>query len=78
MSLVMAYAKEREASLQFELVEWLSHPPWDEGMAVAVAWIILAAGARWRAEPAWIDRAGRALGGYFLICLVLSLVDSWW
>lgn len=32
------------------------------GMAIAASWLMLAIGGRWRSEPSWIDRAGRALG----------------
>ena len=32
------------------------------GIAVIVAWTMLAVQGRWRNEPSWIDRAGRVLG----------------
>jgi hypothetical protein len=43
----------------------------DVGLAVIGAWVVLASGRRWGAEPSWIDRMGRLLGtcwiGLFLI-----------
>jgi hypothetical protein len=49
--------------------------------AVIAAWILLAATGRWRAEPTFIDRAGRALGAYWialgLVRLVLSAFGLW-
>ena len=38
------------------LLFWLSVLP------VATAWMALALGRRWRPEPSWVDRTGRALG----------------
>jgi hypothetical protein len=32
------------------------------GVAVMGVWLCLAVGRRWRAEPSWVDRLGRALG----------------
>ena len=34
----------------------------DTGLAVAAVWMTLLLTGRWRAEPSWIDRAGRILG----------------
>jgi hypothetical protein len=45
------------------------------GVAVAASWLILLASGRWRAEPSWIDRAGRAFGWFWILTLPLS---SWW
>ena len=36
------------------------------GMTVLVGWMILLIGGRWRAEPTWIDRLGRAIGVYWI------------
>jgi hypothetical protein len=36
------------------------------GLAVAVAWVALAATERWRPEPSWIDRLGRLLGAFWI------------
>jgi hypothetical protein len=41
------------------------------GIAVIGAWLALAAPGRWRPEPTWIDRLGRALG---LTWIAVSLV----
>ena len=43
--------------------------------AVAVAWILLAAGRRWRPEPHWLDRTGRVLGWFWVAMIPLS---CWW
>jgi hypothetical protein len=39
------------------------------GLAVTAAWLTLALGGRWRPEPSWIDRAGRALGACWIVLL---------
>jgi hypothetical protein len=49
----------------------------ETGLAVAAAWMALLLTGRWRAEPSWIDRAGRILGvlwiGYFIGLRLWSL-----
>jgi hypothetical protein len=37
------------------------------GEIVAVTWIVLILSGFWRSEPSWIDRAGRALGVYWIL-----------
>jgi hypothetical protein len=37
------------------------------GLAVYFVWMTIIAGGRWRAEPDWIDRVGRALGTYWIM-----------
>jgi hypothetical protein len=37
------------------------------GLSVFVAWMTLLVGGRWRAEPDWLDRAGRVFGAYWMI-----------
>jgi hypothetical protein len=37
------------------------------GEIVAVTWIVLVLSGFWRSEPSWIDRAGRALGVYWIL-----------
>ena len=37
------------------------------GLAVFFAWLTLLAGGRWRTEPDWVDRAGRAFGAYWIV-----------
>jgi hypothetical protein len=44
------------------------------GGAVASVWIVMWLGGTWRAEPSWIDRAGRALGIYWI---TTSVVFGW-
>lgn len=47
------------------------------GLAVAVAWMVLAMSGRCRPESSWIDRLGRALGVYWiLVALLLSLLSE--
>ncbi len=36
-------------------------------LAVVVAWVTLLVGRRWRAEPSWVDRLGRALGVFWIV-----------
>ena len=47
--------------------------------AVATAWTTLALNRRWRPEPGWIDRAGRALGVYWLgmvpACILVWILE---
>ena len=45
------------------------------GAAVAASWTLLLVGGQWRPERSWIDRAGRALGGFWIAILPLT---SWW
>ena len=44
------------------------------GGAIASVWIVMWLGRTWRAERSWIDRAGRALGFYWI---VLSVLFGW-
>ena len=41
------------------------------GGAVVSIWIVMGLSGTWRAEPSWIDRAGRALGIYWVSTSVL-------
>lgn len=50
---------------------WYCVTEWT-GTAVLGAWIALILARRWRPEPSWIDRAGRALGLYWIGLLVLA------
>jgi hypothetical protein len=47
------------------------------GCGVGSAWWILALGKRWRAEPSWIDRFGRALGAYWVGMVPLILFRTY-
>ena len=44
------------------------------GLAVTVAWSMLALSGRWRSEPNWLDRVGRSLG---LVWVVLTVLNPW-
>jgi hypothetical protein len=44
------------------------------GLAIAVAWGMLAASGRWRPDGGWVDRCGRTLGIVWIIC---SLATVW-
>jgi hypothetical protein len=33
---------------------------------VAVCWLLMAVGGRWRPEPDWVDRVGRGLGSFWV------------
>jgi hypothetical protein len=45
------------------------------GAAIAASWTFLLVSGRWRPERSWIDRAGRALGWFWILTLPLT---SWW
>jgi hypothetical protein len=45
---------------------WIIRLPWN-GEVVAIAWLILWLSGSWRPEATWIDRAGQALGIYWII-----------
>jgi hypothetical protein len=42
--------------------------------AVIFTWMTLAARGRWRAERSWIDRFGRAVGIYWIVAALLTIV----
>jgi hypothetical protein len=46
-------------------------PMFMSGGAVAAVWIVMRLSGAWRAEPSWIDRAGRGLGIYWVTISVL-------
>jgi hypothetical protein len=52
------------------------------GWAVAVSWFTLVLIGRWRPEPSWVDRWGRALGCTWIIVgpIASLLIDhsTWW
>jgi hypothetical protein len=45
------------------------------GVAVGSGWVLLLVSGRWRAEPSWIDRAGRVLGWFWIAIFPLT---GWW
>ena len=55
------------------LVASLSAPA---GLAVAVAWLGLAASGRWRPQASWIDRLGRGLGATWIGITALTLMPA--
>ncbi|MDG3002655.1 hypothetical protein [Paludisphaera mucosa] len=46
--------------------------------AVGVAWLVQALRRRWRPEPTWIDRSGRALGCCWLGLAAPCAYAMWW
>jgi len=51
--------------IQFRLLRLSSYSA-EVSFAVAGAWLALALGGRWRPEPTWPDRLGRALGASWI------------
>jgi hypothetical protein len=47
------------------------------GAAVASAWLTLALTGRWRPRPDWLDRAGRALGIFWIALIPLVWLDAY-
>jgi hypothetical protein len=45
---------------------WMTRLPWS-GEVAAAAWILLWLSGNWHSEASWIDRAGRALGVYWIV-----------
>jgi hypothetical protein len=57
------------------LFRWGWVASYSAGIAVGAAWMTLALGGRWRPDPSWIDRCGRALGaGWVAVaaCILLA------
>lgn len=48
---------------------WRGHSQ-HPGPAVALTWLGLALSRRWRPEPGWLDRLGRAVGALWLLTLL--------
>jgi hypothetical protein len=44
------------------------------GLAVAGAYLALGAAGLWRSEPSWIDRAGRALGWFWILAALAFIL----
>jgi hypothetical protein len=40
--------------------------------AVGGIWLTLIASGRWRVEPSWIDRFGRAIGFYWIVYILAN------
>jgi hypothetical protein len=47
------------------------------GAAVATAWLTLVLTGRWRPRPDWLDRAGRALGIFWIAIIPLIWLDAY-
>jgi hypothetical protein len=47
------------------------------GGAVGAAWIAMALLCGWRSEPSWVDRAGRLLGGIWLVTIPVIVWIEW-
>jgi hypothetical protein len=54
----------------------LPYIPAEVGCAVAAAWVVQGLSGRWHAEPSWLDRAGRALG-FFWIAMIPPSWFTW-
>lgn len=59
-----------------DVIFWLSSDLTEVGSSVMGAWLILAAGRFWEAEPSAIDRAGRLLGVGWLSMLAAHRLGS--
>ncbi|WP_435008445.1 hypothetical protein P12x_005655 [Tundrisphaera lichenicola] len=56
---------------------WAIATSWTDA-AVLGAWLALWLGRKWRPEPSWIDRMGRALGLYWIVLLAWFLGLQGW
>jgi hypothetical protein len=52
----------------------LNDSPYSVGIAIGVAWVVLALSGRFRPERSWIDRLGRAIGVYWI---GVTLLRAW-
>ena len=59
----------RESRVRGVDASWTVFEPWI-APAVIIAWAALFLGRRWRAEPSWIDRAGRCCGCYWFVASI--------
>jgi hypothetical protein len=50
------------------------HLPMIIGPGVICGWALLVIGKRWCPEPSWVDRAGRALGVFWISWFVLEVI----
>jgi hypothetical protein len=61
------FLSQRHLFLNTDAILWLwAIPMCFIGVAVAAVWAVLWMTGAWRAEPSWIDRAGRILGTYWM------------
>jgi hypothetical protein len=59
----------RESRFSEGDASWITFEPWI-APAVMISWAALFLGRRWRAEPSWIDRAGRCCGCYWIVAAI--------
>lgn len=60
----------------FLFTEWIRASE-ECGYAVIGAWLTMGLLGRWRPEPSWIDRLGRALGVAWIGAVVLEIATAW-
>lgn len=70
---VTSYGKAYIHSFGFD-VEYHFQLLLSAGYAVAIAWLAMSLVGAWRPEASWVDRAGRALGAYFITIYILTSV----
>jgi hypothetical protein len=75
VGLLMAVIEGR--SLTFLLQELSPLVPLLVAPAIVAAWLALVLNRRWRPEPSWVDRAGRALGVYWIAASIVGPVLVW-
>lgn len=64
--------------LMQRVLEAISFGSIQAGAAVVWCWATLAVGGRWAAEPTWVDRLGRVLGGaWILLAVFYGSVIAW-
>lgn len=51
--------------------------PIEIAIVILATWFVIAFGQRWRPEPHWIDRTGRALGVAWLVCALIEILAPW-
>ena len=49
--------------------------PFHAVIVIAATWIVLVRGGRWKAEPGWIDRSGRAIGVFWIVINIVSWIS---
>jgi hypothetical protein len=59
-------------ALRFNFTEWWMLLVDFVPAVVLGSWLALALSGRWRAEPGWIDRAGRLLAVYWIVCFAVK------
>jgi hypothetical protein len=72
----LAPGKDPWVEFQYDLGHCLTFSHGQCGAAVAAAWLTLALNGRWRPRPDWLDRAGRALGLFWIALIPLVWLDA--